>query len=98
MAGPTRRVARAAPRSPASPSACGRTRTRSWTSRPSPRATAYGSRRRAANCWANSRRLAVCSTGRKSSLSPSLSCVCGGGQRGDLLRCPARHLRQAPDD
>eukprot|EP00969_Alexandrium_andersonii_P244780 10816062-Alexandrium_andersonii.AAC.1 len=50
-------------------------RDRSWTSRPSPRATAHGSRRRAAICWASSRGLAVRSTGRKGSLSPSLSCA-----------------------
>eukprot|EP00969_Alexandrium_andersonii_P243581 10760298-Alexandrium_andersonii.AAC.1 len=71
-AGPTRRTARAARRSTASTFARGRTWTQSWTWRPSPRATAFGSRRHAAACWARSNRLAACATGRKSGSSPSL--------------------------
>eukprot|EP00969_Alexandrium_andersonii_P061232 2699065-Alexandrium_andersonii.AAC.1 len=64
-------MARAGHRSTVSTSACGLTRTRPWTSRPSPRDTASGSPRRAATCLASSLRSAASWAGRKNSSSPS---------------------------
>eukprot|EP00969_Alexandrium_andersonii_P175870 7776597-Alexandrium_andersonii.AAC.1 len=57
-AGPTRRRPRAGRWSTAWTYGCGPTLTRSWALRLSPRATASGSPKHAATCWASSRRLA----------------------------------------
>eukprot|EP00969_Alexandrium_andersonii_P273045 12068409-Alexandrium_andersonii.AAC.1 len=64
-------MARAAPRTTVSTSACGPTLMRLWIWRLSPRGTASGIRRHAVTSWGSLPRLAAPSIGRKSSSSPS---------------------------